>query len=237
MVGHRLREARIALNLSQVEVATQMGLDRNRLGKWERGVSSPPVDLLQALARLYGRSVAWLIGDADEVGVDLDLWRGVVGGLSFRGSAELELRGSPVLRGRFSEVLGGMGLEFVGVAVVRSVAGCSGVFDDTVVGMAPFGAGFLEAQRIDPGECVVVRVGGCGCGEMFPAGSMVLVDRGAGGLVDGGWVLVDGDDGLRLWYSELGGVWRFSCAGVGGRDFGPGDWVVGPVRWVGRWVS
>ncbi|WP_415062655.1 helix-turn-helix domain-containing protein [Bdellovibrio sp.] len=52
-----LKEKRIAANLSQREVATRLGYTTAQfVSNWERGVSSPPVQMLKKIADLYRTS-------------------------------------------------------------------------------------------------------------------------------------------------------------------------------------
>lgn len=235
-VGRRLREAREALGLTQAAVAGMANLDRNRIIRYENGHTEASLDALQRLAQVYGLPLSWFV-DVSVGGVGGEGWADAVEGLGFGGTARLELRGSPVLRGGFHQVVGGFSLEFVGVAMALSEAGGGVGFDDAVAGMVPFGAGFLEEHGVDPGSSVVVRMSGGGFGEMFPPGAMLLVDRRVRAPVDGGWLVVEGAGGLVVVYSKLEGVWRFSDGLGGWKDMVPGDIVVGAVRWVGRWVS
>lgn len=69
-MGKRLREAREYLNFSQDEVATALGLSRPSVTNMESG--SRKVDSLELdkLARLYGRSVNYLLTGEEEFKAD-----------------------------------------------------------------------------------------------------------------------------------------------------------------------
>ena len=52
-----LKEKRIVANLSQWEVAKKLGYTTPQfVSNWERGVSTPPVQVLNKIADLYGTS-------------------------------------------------------------------------------------------------------------------------------------------------------------------------------------
>ena len=66
--GHRqnlaqnLREARMARNMTQEFVAEALGLTRQTVSKWERGLTDPSTANLLALAKLYAVPPEQLLG-------------------------------------------------------------------------------------------------------------------------------------------------------------------------------
>ena len=62
-----LREKLIAsrnkAGLSQMELAERLGVSRQAVSRWESGDTTPTMDKLKALAKLYGVSLDWLFGD------------------------------------------------------------------------------------------------------------------------------------------------------------------------------
>lgn len=60
-VGERLRDARIAANLRQLDVALALQIGTNRVSEWERGQSVPHAETLSRLAALFEVSVESLI--------------------------------------------------------------------------------------------------------------------------------------------------------------------------------
>lgn len=62
-----LREKLIVLrdkaNLSQMELANRLGVSRQAVSRWESGDTTPTMDKLKALAKLYGVSLDWLCSD------------------------------------------------------------------------------------------------------------------------------------------------------------------------------
>ena len=59
--GQRIVEARMRKGWTRVELAGEMGVSRDRLAKWERGESAPPLDMLIALHGALGGSLHELV--------------------------------------------------------------------------------------------------------------------------------------------------------------------------------
>lgn len=84
-LGSRLREARIKAGLKQKEAALKVGIGNDLLCRYEKGIHSPPYDILVKLANLYGTSVEYLLTgsnghnqqalwERDEPPSDIELW-------------------------------------------------------------------------------------------------------------------------------------------------------------------
>ena len=69
-MGGRLREAREYLNFSQEEVATALGVSRPAVTNMESGTRKVESFELEKLARLYGRSVNYLLSGEEEFAAD-----------------------------------------------------------------------------------------------------------------------------------------------------------------------
>ena len=52
-LGSKLKDARLKLNLTQKDVADAVGIKKNTLSNYENGVSSPDLDTLDTLFKLY----------------------------------------------------------------------------------------------------------------------------------------------------------------------------------------
>ncbi|MGI8667492.1 MAG: helix-turn-helix domain-containing protein [Jatrophihabitans sp.] len=65
VVGARLRDARLAMGLTQADVADALGLSRPTLAAVEKGTRKITGLELRRLARLYQRDVAWLLGEEE----------------------------------------------------------------------------------------------------------------------------------------------------------------------------
>ena len=59
----KLIVSRNKAGLSQMELAERLGVSRQAVSRWESGDTTPTVDKLKTLARIYGVSLDWLFGD------------------------------------------------------------------------------------------------------------------------------------------------------------------------------
>lgn len=59
----KLIVSRNKAGLSQMELAERLGVSRQAVSRWESGDTTPSVDKLKTLARIYGVSLDWLLGD------------------------------------------------------------------------------------------------------------------------------------------------------------------------------
>ena len=66
-----LREKLIVLRdkagISQMSLAHQLGVSRQAVSRWESGVTTPSMDKLKALAKIYDVSLDWLCNDESEL--------------------------------------------------------------------------------------------------------------------------------------------------------------------------
>ena len=60
-IGMRIREARRALGMTQLDLATATGIRRPNVARLERGGNTPTIETLQRVARALGVSVASLV--------------------------------------------------------------------------------------------------------------------------------------------------------------------------------
>lgn len=65
MFSERLRQLRHKQNLSQEELADRVGVHANTVSSWENGVI-PKMQRLQALAKILGTTVTYLLGETDD---------------------------------------------------------------------------------------------------------------------------------------------------------------------------
>jgi len=68
-LGNRLATIRKDHKISQVELAEQVGIHPNVLGRYEREEATPSVDMAAKLASLLGVSLDYLVGNTD---IELD---------------------------------------------------------------------------------------------------------------------------------------------------------------------
>lgn len=64
-VGQTIRHARIAANMTQMELADSMGVSYQAVSNWERGNSMPDISKLEQLCDILHISVAQLLGQDD----------------------------------------------------------------------------------------------------------------------------------------------------------------------------
>lgn len=57
-----LKYLRTQKGVYQKQIATDLNIETNTYGSWERGNTEPPIDMLIALAKYYGVSVDYLVG-------------------------------------------------------------------------------------------------------------------------------------------------------------------------------
>ena len=66
-VGRKISELRRARNMTQMELADQMGISFQAVSNWERGNSMPDIGKLPELAGLFGVSIDELLGEKSEL--------------------------------------------------------------------------------------------------------------------------------------------------------------------------
>jgi transcriptional regulator with XRE-family HTH domain len=59
-LGRRLRELR-GFDLTQGELAKELGISQSQLSKYERGVAAPPADILFYIKQRFEVSIDWLL--------------------------------------------------------------------------------------------------------------------------------------------------------------------------------
>lgn len=60
-ISQEIRKRRLALNMTQEQVATRLGVSAPAVNKWERGASYPDITLIPALARLLNTDANTLL--------------------------------------------------------------------------------------------------------------------------------------------------------------------------------
>ena len=64
-IGERIAQRRKELGLSQEALGERMGVSRQAIYKWESDAALPEIEKLVKLAREFGVSVGWLLGEED----------------------------------------------------------------------------------------------------------------------------------------------------------------------------
>ena len=65
-LSKRIRQARLASEMSQSELARLLGIKPQAVQHWERGISNPKTNRLSALALALGIEVSWLL-DGEQI--------------------------------------------------------------------------------------------------------------------------------------------------------------------------
>lgn len=65
---NRIRECRLALGMSQVELGNQVGLVGNAISNYEKSLREPTLEVWECLASALHVSPAYLVGWSDEKG-------------------------------------------------------------------------------------------------------------------------------------------------------------------------
>lgn len=61
----KLNVLRDKAGISQMSLAHQLDVSRQAVSRWESGDTTPSMDKLKALAKIYGVSLDWLCSDSD----------------------------------------------------------------------------------------------------------------------------------------------------------------------------
>ena len=67
LFGERLRNAREAANMSQLEMAGHLGVKKATVERWEAGEVDPRANRLQMVASLLNVPLLWLLGGSQKV--------------------------------------------------------------------------------------------------------------------------------------------------------------------------
>lgn len=69
-LGNKLLDLRKKKNLSQEEVALELGVSRQTISKWETGQTTPDFDKIVPLCELYGISTDYLLTGKDDLSIN-----------------------------------------------------------------------------------------------------------------------------------------------------------------------
>ena len=67
LLGKRIRELRVAMNLTQEQLAEKIGISRQKYARIESGSNSITLDILSKLSEIFGITVADITRVLDEV--------------------------------------------------------------------------------------------------------------------------------------------------------------------------
>ena len=63
-IGARIAACRKRAGMSQEKLANELNISRQAVSRWESGDTTPTMDKLKSLAKIYGVSLDWLCSDA-----------------------------------------------------------------------------------------------------------------------------------------------------------------------------
>jgi transcriptional regulator with XRE-family HTH domain len=62
-IGSRIVELREAHDLTRLELAKKLGLNKSSIARYENGVIRPDLDVLLKIKSMFNVSLDWLVGD------------------------------------------------------------------------------------------------------------------------------------------------------------------------------
>jgi transcriptional regulator with XRE-family HTH domain len=71
-IGVRIREARAAKGWKQKELAAQVDVEPITVSRWERGATTPDLDVLGLVADATGRPLSYFVGPANQAPAEDD---------------------------------------------------------------------------------------------------------------------------------------------------------------------
>lgn len=70
MLSENIKKLRVALNISQVELARKLGVSKQSVSNWENDNIQPSIDMLIKLAKALNVSTDYLLGLTTEKTID-----------------------------------------------------------------------------------------------------------------------------------------------------------------------
>ena len=195
---------------SQEELGSQIGVTRQTVSKWEMGQSTPELEKLMELSRLFGMSIDQLVG-LEAAGERPDPWdaaekpaRAWAWGTLYEYISPVKVFGLPLIHVRFGYgprlAKGIIAIGNCAVGVV-AVGGCS-------LGLLSFGGVSLG---------LLLALGGCGLG-LFALGGLAVGGFAVGGCAVGQWLAIGGG-AFSNYLAIGGGAWSNGLA-IGGSACG-----------------
>jgi len=71
MIADKIKALRISRNLTQAELARNLGITRNGVNSWEQGLSIPSTNYIVELSKLFGVSTDYLFGLSDQASINV----------------------------------------------------------------------------------------------------------------------------------------------------------------------
>lgn len=71
-IGIKIKQLRRQRNLSQIDLAKQLGVSKSVISSYENGIHYPPYDVLVQIARIFGVSTDYLLGLTGTLTINAD---------------------------------------------------------------------------------------------------------------------------------------------------------------------
>lgn len=65
MLGERIRERRLIVHLSQAQLAKKLHVTQGAVSQWEKEITRPDFDILNALEDILNTNLSYLLGSSD----------------------------------------------------------------------------------------------------------------------------------------------------------------------------
>lgn len=195
---------------SQEELGSQIGVTRQTVSKWEMGQSTPELEKLMELSRLFGMSIDQLVG-LETAGERPDPWevsekpaRVCAWGTLYEYISPVKVFGLPLIHVRF-----GYGPRLAkGIIAIGNCAVGVVAIGDCSLGLLSFGGVSLG---------LLLALGGCSLG-LFALGGLAVGGFAIGGCAVGQWLAIGGG-AFSNYLAIGGGAWSTGLA-IGGSAFG-----------------
>ena len=195
---------------SQEELGIQIGVTRQTVSKWEMGQSTPELEKLVELSRLFGMSIDQLVG-MEAMGERSDPWevsekpsRAPTWGILYEYISPIRIFGLPLIHVRFGY---GPRLAKGIIAIGNCAMG--------VVALGGCSLGLLSFGGVSLG--LLLSLGGCSLG-LFALGGLAVGGFAIGGCAVGQWLAIGGG-AFSNYLAIGGGAWSRGVA-IGGSAYG-----------------
>ncbi len=232
IVAKRLRKARTALGLSQLQLANRLGKTRHLISQVEHGRCGLTMPRLSATAQTLGVSVDYLFGLADEPTPAHQLARD----LTAATARVRDLEDQQASAGITDDG------DFVGVWAAAGAAGGGAVVEDErMVGRLKFRRDWLDRRGLDARQCRVIKVMGESMEPTLVDGCSILMNTASKRRRVGRIYVVRTEDGLIVKRAgkDRTGAWQIVSDNPNKQTWPTLPWppdapVLGEVKWSAR---
>ena len=229
IVAKRLRKARTALGLSQLQLANRLGNTRHLISQVEHGRCGLTMPRLSAAAQTLGVSVDYLFGLADEPTPAHQLARD----LTAATARVRDLEDQQASAGITDDG------DFVGVWAVAGAAGGGAVVEEErMVGRLKFRRDWLDRHGLDARQCRVIKVMGESMEPTLVDGCSILINSASKRRRVGRIYVVRTDDGLIVKRAgkDRTGAWQLVSDNPNKETWPTLPWpldapLIGEIKW------